>query len=242
MKKLESSLKNMLLVLTGVTVVSVALLAYMNVLTAEPIAQAQKKALDEALKEVLPDFDEITTDTLFKEDKNGKQVVDFIVYPAKKAGEWVGTAVQSTSHKAFSGDLTLLVGFDTKGTVLNYSILQSAETPGLGSKAAEWFGGYKKSEGQQPVVHSDQAKASVIGMNPGEAELKVNKDCPADYAGRVDAITASTITSRAFLEAINLAYATYMGQDTDAMTGATGKKTNDEQPAEADGNGAEAKQ
>ena len=174
--------------------------------------------------------------------RNGKQVVDFIVYPAKKAGEWVGTAVQSTSHKAFSGDLTLLVGFDTKGTVLNYSILQSAETPGLGSKAAEWFGGYKKSEGQQPVVHSDQAKASVIGMNPGEAELKVNKDCPADYAGRVDAITASTITSRAFLEAINLAYATYVGQDTDAMTGATGKKTNDEQPAEADGNGAEAKQ
>ena len=40
MKKLESSLKNMVIVLTGVTVVAGALLGYVNELTKEPIAQA----------------------------------------------------------------------------------------------------------------------------------------------------------------------------------------------------------
>ena len=56
MKKLESSLKNMLLVLTAVTGVSVALLAYVNELTKEPIAQANAKTLNEALKSVVPAF------------------------------------------------------------------------------------------------------------------------------------------------------------------------------------------
>lgn len=54
MKKLESSLKNMLLVLTAVTGVSVALLAYVNELTKEPIAQANAKTLNEALKSWCP--------------------------------------------------------------------------------------------------------------------------------------------------------------------------------------------
>ena len=43
MKKLESSLKNMLLVLTGVTAVSVALLAYVNELTKEPMRKPMPK-------------------------------------------------------------------------------------------------------------------------------------------------------------------------------------------------------
>ena len=46
-------------------------------------------------------------------------------------------------------------------------------------------------------------------MNPGEAPLTVSKD-----GGKVDAITASTITSRAFLNAVNVAYAAYAGQNT----------------------------
>ena len=46
----------MLLVLTGVTAISVALLAYVNELTKGPIAEANAKTLNEALKEVLPEF------------------------------------------------------------------------------------------------------------------------------------------------------------------------------------------
>ncbi|WP_017142849.1 RnfABCDGE type electron transport complex subunit G [Bacteroides finegoldii] len=206
MKKLESSLKNMLLVLTGVTAISVALLAYVNELTKGPIAEANAKTLNEALKQVLPEFTNNPvgeSDTIFSE-KDGKKVVDFIVYPAKKGEEWVGSAVESKAM-GFGGELKVLVGFDAEGKIYNYSLLAHAETPGLGSKAADWF-----KEGN---------KGSIKGMSPGEGELKVSKD-----GGRVDAITASTITSRAFLNAVNKAYEAYKTGEVNTVSGASQKK------------------
>lgn len=181
----------MLLVLTGVTAISVALLAYVNVLTEKPIAQANAAILNEALREVLPSFTEINTDTVFSE-KNGKKVVEFIIYPASTEGKLVGTAVQAVSL-GFGGDLKVLVGFDLKGDIINYSLLSHAETPGLGSKAVDWF---KKNN-----------KGDITGKNPGVQPLVVKKD-----GGDIDAITASTITTRAFLKAINEAYRVHAGR------------------------------
>ena len=181
----------MLLVLTGVTAISVALLAYVNELTKGPIAKANAEILNKALKQVLPPFtnDPVAEcDTLYSE-KDGKKLIDFILYPAKDGDKWVGTAVEAKSM-GFGGELKILVGFDADGRIYNYSLLSHAETPGLGSKAAEWF-----KEGN---------KGSIKGLNPGDAPLAVSKD-----GGKVDAITASTITSRAFLKAINAAYAAY---------------------------------
>ena len=195
----------MLLVLTGVTAISVALLAYVNELTKGPIAEANAKTLNEALKQVLPEFTNNPvgeSDTIFSE-KDGKKVVDFIVYPAKKGEEWVGSAVESKAM-GFGGELKVLVGFDAKGKIYNYSLLAHAETPGLGSKAADWF-----KEGN---------KGSIKGMSPGEGELKVSKD-----GGQVDAITASTITSRAFLKAVNKAYEAYKTGEVNTVSGATRK-------------------
>ena len=195
----------MLLVLTGVTAISVALLAYVNELTKGPIAEANAKTLNEALKQVLPEFTNNPvgeSDTIFSE-KDGKKVVDFIVYPAKKGEEWVGSAVESKAM-GFGGELKVLVGFDAKGKIYNYSLLAHAETPGLGSKAADWF-----KEGN---------KGSIKGMSPGEGELKVSKD-----GGQVDAITASTITSRAFLNAVNKAYEAYKTGEVDTVSGASQK-------------------
>ena len=195
----------MLLVLTGVTAISVALLAYVNELTKGPIAEANAKTLNKALKQVLPEFTNNPvgeSDTIFSE-KDGKKVVDFIVYPAKKGEEWVGSAVESKAM-GFGGELKVLVGFDAEGKIYNYSLLAHAETPGLGSKAADWF-----KEGN---------KGSIKGMSPGEGELKVSKD-----GGQVDAITASTITSRAFLKAVNKAYEAYKTGEVNTVSGATRK-------------------
>lgn len=196
----------MLLVLTGVTAISVALLAYVNELTKGPIAEANAKTLNEALKQVLPAFTNnpvAESDTVFSE-KDGKKLVDFILYPAKDGEQWVGTAVQATSL-GFAGELKVLVGFDAEGKIYNYSLLAHAETPGLGSKAADWF--------------KEGGKSSIVGMNPGETALAVSKD-----GGKVDAITASTITSRAFLNAVNAAYQAYKGEGAaDAASGATQK-------------------
>ena len=208
----------MLLVLTGVTAVSVALLAYVNELTKGPIAEANAKTLNEALKKVLPEYTNnpvAESDTVFSE-KDGKKVVDFIVYPAKKGEEWVGSAVESKAM-GFGGELKVLVGFDANGKIYNYSLLAHTETPGLGSKADKWFGAYDATKGEKAVTH-EMSKKSIIGMSPGEGELKVSKD-----GGQVDAITASTITSRAFLNAINKAYEAYKTGEVDTVSGASQK-------------------
>ena len=202
----------MLLVLTGVTAVSVALLAYVNELTKGPIAEANAKTLNEALKKVLPEFTNnpvAESDTIFSE-KDGKKNVDFIVYPAKNGEELVGTAVEAKS-----------MGFDAEGKIYNYSLLAHAETPGLGSKADKWFGAYDPAKGEQAVSH-EESKKSILGMNPGEAPLAVSKD-----GGAVDAITASTITSRAFLNAVNAAYQAYKaeGGKVNGVSGASQKAT-----------------
>ena len=207
-----------MLVLTGVTAISVALLAYVNELTKGPIAEANAKTLNKALKQVLPEFTNNPvgeSDTIFSE-KDGKKVVDFIVYPAKKGEEWVGSAVESKAM-GFGGELKVLVGFDAKGKIYNYSLLAHTETPGLGSKADKWFGAYDATKGEKAVTH-EMSKKSIIGMSPGEGELKVSKD-----GGQVDAITASTITSRAFLNAINKAYEAYKTGEVDTVSGASQK-------------------
>ena len=209
----------MLLVLTGVTAVSVALLAYVNELTKGPIAEANAKTLNEALKKVLPEFTNnpvAESDTVFSE-KDGKKIVDFIIYPAKNGEQWVGSAVEATSM-GFGGELKVLVGFDAEGKIYNYSLLAHAETPGLGSKADKWFGAYDPAKGEQAVSHEQSAKA-ILGMNPGDAPLAVTKD----MNGQVDAITASTITSRAFLNAVNAAYQAYKGGTSDTTSGASRK-------------------
>lgn len=199
MKKLESSLKNMLLVLTGVTAISVALLAYVNQLTAAPIAEAEAQALSDAVRAVVPGFD---NDPIAEQKIQKVNGVDYAVYPATKGGTYIGAAIEA-SAMGFGGTLRVLVGFDAEGNILDYSLLSHAETPGLGSKADTWF---KKS-----------GKGDIIGMNPGKTPLAVDKD-----GGQVDAITASTITTRAFLSAVNAAYAAYAGQDTtDGTTGAS---------------------
>lgn len=198
MKKLESSLKNMVIVLTAITVIATGLLAYVNQLTAGPIAEANAKALSDAIAIVVPGFDNNPAEAPETIELNG---ATYKIYKATKGGEFIGAAVESSAN-GFGGALSVLVGFDKEGNIIDYSLLSHAETPGLGSKAADWF---KKG-----------AKGDIIGMNPGHKALTVSKD-----GGQVDAITASTITSRAFLQAVNNAYAAYSGQNVDSTSGAT---------------------
>lgn len=199
MKKLESSFKNMVLSLTGFTLVAGALLGWVNQITAEPIAQANAKTLSDAIAVVVPGFDNDPAASPEVIDLDG---TTYKIYRATKDGKFVGAAVESSAN-GFGGNLTVLVGFDPDGNIIDYSLLSHAETPGLGSKAADWF---KKGN-----------KGDITGKNPGEKPLTVSKD-----GGDVDAITASTITSRAFLLAVNNAYKVYKNQNVDAASGATG--------------------
>jgi len=190
MKKLESSLKNMVLVLTGVAVVMGGILAFVNHLTEGPISQQKEKALADGIKTVMVCDNLVVakTDEVKQNDAKGKEIV-YTIYQVKDAqGQDLGAAVESTTM-GFGGDLKVLVGFDPEGKILGYTLLEHAETPGLGAKADKWF-----QKGQ---------KGDIVGKSPAEP-LTVSKD-----GGQVDAITASTITSRAFLLAVNNAYKAY---------------------------------
>ena len=227
MKKLESSLTNMVLVLTLVAVIMGGVLAYVNHLTEGPIEQVNKQKTDDGIKAVMA-CDDVTvaqTDTFKVKDEKGKDL-EYIVYQVNDAaGKELGAAVVSTSL-GFGGDLKVMVGFDNEGNILGYTLLAHTETPGLGAKADKWF----QADG----------KGSIIGKNPGEKSkgLGVTKDKDAEQL-QVEAITASTITSRAFLKAINNAYGIYKDNckaapETDAATGATKKETNDDEEKKED--------
>lgn len=188
MKKLESTLPNMVIVLTLIAVVAGLALGYVNSITAGPIEEIKKQQLADGIKAVL-NADELQVAEPQTRD-NGA-----VIYYTDK-----GTAVQTTDPNGFGGKLTVLVGFNEEGLIQGYRVLETAETPGLGAKAGEWF-----QKGQ---------KGDIIGKQAGN--LTVSKD-----GGEVDAITASTITSRSFLRCVNAAYAALSEAKTDAQTGAT---------------------
>ena len=203
MKKLESSLLNMVLVLTGVAVIMGGILAYMNHLTEGPINEQKVKALNDGIKVVMCNetAEMVKVDTVIKNDAKGKELT-YIIYQIQNAQKQdLGAAVVSTTS-GFGGNLKVLVGFDSEGKILGYTLLEHTETPGLGAKADKWF-----QKGQ---------KGDIIGKSPA-VPLTVKKD-----DGQIDAITASTITSRAFLLAINNAYNAYKATPaSDAQTGAS---------------------
>ncbi|MFW5974645.1 MAG: RnfABCDGE type electron transport complex subunit G [Bacteroidota bacterium] len=184
-KKPESNFINMVLTLLMVAAIAGLALGGVFVVTKEPIAKAKEAKLNQALRQVLPEFD--TTEVQQLEPEDGTEPLTF--YSAYKDGELVGTAVETYTNKGYSGRIDVMVGFDSDMTILNTSVLKHAETPGLGDKMSK-----EKSD------WSDQFK----NKNPEDFNLSVTKD-----GGDVDAITAATITSRAFCDAVDRAYKTY---------------------------------
>ncbi len=198
----------MFLSLTIICVCIGGILAGVNELTREPIEQSKKAKLENAIKEVVPKFDNSPSEEAYY-GKIGEGD-SLKIYPAKKGGQLVGIAVESNSMKGFGGEIKIIVGLDTEGKVINYAVLQHAETPGLGDKMGTWF-------------KTDKNKQSILGKNLSSGELKVSKD-----GGDVDAITAATISSRAFLDAVNRAHAAYSGSGrADAASGATNSTDSD---------------
>ena len=193
----------MVLVLTGVAVIMGGILAFVNHLTEGPIAAQKEKALADGIKTVMcvNDLKVAKTDEVKQNDDKGKELTYTVYEIQDTKGNDLGAAVES-STLGFGGTLKVLVGFDPEGKILGYTLLEHTETPGLGAKADKWF-----QKGQ---------KGDIIGKDPKEP-LTVSKD-----GGQVDAITASTITSRAFLLAVNNAYKAYRATPAaDAETGAT---------------------
>ena len=192
MEKLKSNLPNMVGILTTVAVLCGGILAYVNDLTDAPRKEAAQNALNAGIEQVMGGKCKVEKPDTIIRTVDGKELT-YIAYKTDK-----GTAIQSTDPNGFGGNLTVLVGFNNAGDILGYTILETAETPGLGAKAHKWF--------QSVENGGNSEKSSIIGKNPAKNQLRVTKD---NDGGEIDAITASTITSRAFLRAVQEAYNTY---------------------------------
>ena len=190
-KKMPSTFFNMVMVLTVISLVSALALGFTYSGTKSAIAQVEVKKTLKALKKVLPEFDntpnpndaKYTVEVSDDPDVGAPfKTLDF--YPAVKDGKSVGTAVKTYSKEAFGEPIWLMVGFDKDDKIYDIVVLKQKETPGLGTKMGD-----KKFKNQ------------FKGKDPAAFKMKVTKD-----KGEVDAISAATISSRAFCDAVQRAY------------------------------------
>jgi electron transport complex protein RnfG len=197
MAKKESTFLNMTLTLFIVTAVAAVALGFVYNFTKDPIEQAKAEKLKVAINMVVPGAEkgEIIETSVPSPDGGD----DLSLYKVVVDGEWIGTAVKSYTNKGFGGYMSVMVGFDTNGIIIDNNVLEHKETPGLGDK-------------------SDKAKSSwneqFKGKDPASYKLSVKKD-----GGDVDAITAATISSRAYCDAIQRAYTGFINniESTDVM-------------------------
>ncbi len=207
---MKSTLFNMVVVLFIVTLIASAGVGAVNMITADAIAEANAAATKQAVSNVLPAFEntEISEQTI--------DDMPIVVYTATSGEEVVGYAVESMTKNGFGGVIRLMVGFAPDGQILNVNVLQQAETPGLGTKMAD---------------EDNALLRSIKDKKAWEIEFKVKKD-----GGELDALTAATISSRAYYDAVERAYRAYRvaagyADSADGVSGATA--TNDNASAEA---------
>jgi electron transport complex protein RnfG len=176
-KKLESTLGNMLLSLVLLSMVMSAALAFVYLRTKGPIEAAAQQKEIAAIRQVLPEFD--SDPNASKTEQDG-----VIVYRLSKQNQPVGYAIKTFTEKGFGGHIEIMAGFLPDGSINSVTVLTHKETPGLGTKMTD-------------PKFSDQ----FLGKNPADFILKVKKD-----GGKVDAITAATVSSRAYCDALQRAY------------------------------------
>lgn len=194
---LKSTFKNMVICLTLICVVCSALLAGVYALTAAPIEKAAAEKLTGAISEVLPPFETLSEQKTV--ELSGKTYSYYEVSDAE--GNVLGYAVNA-AETGFGGPVSLMVGVLADGTLYNTKVLSHSETPGLGAKCTE-------------PAFADQFR----NLDLSVTTLSVKKD-----GGDIDAITAATITSRAYVKTVALALDVFnaiKGENVDAVDGAS---------------------
>jgi electron transport complex protein RnfG len=183
MAKTESTFINMLMTLFVVTLVAAGLMGSVFSITKEPIRLAELKKKNDAIQVVVPGFDNEPSQEVKSIFMDGDSIY---LYTARKGEEILGTAVETFTNLGFSGRFKLMVGFTPDGSIIDIAVIQHSETPGLGNKMEKGKSNFS---------------VQFMGKNPETFKLAVKKD-----RGDVDAITASTITSRAYCDAVQRAY------------------------------------
>ena len=196
----QSTLRNMVLCLFLVTLVTSALMGAAYVLTYDAIALQQKSKINESIAAVVPPFDNNPSAEMIEHEEDGKPIK---VYPIKKDGKAVAYAVEAFTTNGYNSDpIILMIGFLVDGTIYRTTVVSHGETPGLGDKM-------EPSKGTFSLQFE--------GKHPSNFKLAVKQD-----GGDVDAITASTISSRAFCGVVDQAYKTLMQLKEEGKIGEKG--------------------
>jgi len=188
----------MLVALFVITAVSGGLLGLVYGVTKDTIAEVEVKKNEAAIQTVLPLEGEITYKAETIEfTENGVTTTFPCNLAYDQNGNFKGAAVK-TSEGGFGGKIEMMVGFLADGTIKGTSVLSHSETPGLGANMTGKF------------------KDQFVDKNPASYRLSVTKD-----GGDVDAITAATITSRAFSKAVDKAYKAFEANKANFIKGGT---------------------
>lgn len=179
---------NMTLTLFVITAIPAILLGFVYNFTKAPIAKVKEEKLKQSINLVVPGADKGKVKEFGVMPAEGKDSLYF--YEVTLNDVLIGTAVKTYTDKGFAGRFTVMVGFDKTGKIIDTDMLEHKETPGLGDNASNNKGTW-----------NDQFNGKI----PSETyKLKVKKD-----GGSVDAITAATISSRAYCDALQRAFDAY---------------------------------
>ncbi len=193
--KMKNSFGNMVIVLGLVAGIASVSLGFVYELTKAPIAKAQADKLKKAIAMVAPEFDELKELNVAPADNLGDSLIFYELY---KGDDLTATAIKTWTDKGFGGRVWAIVCFLPDGTINNSNVLIHTETPGLGDKTD-----IKNSNWNQQFKDK----------NPEDFKLSVTKD-----GGDVNAITAATISSRAYCDAMQRAYDAFIKHQSGASS------------------------
>jgi electron transport complex protein RnfG len=171
-------------------------LAFVYQGTGTIIARRQQADLEAALGALFPSADAFS-DITGKLQSPDPAVIFEEIYEARKGQDLIGAALR-VSRGSYGGPLKALVGVNAGGTIAGVQILEHQDTPGLGANAAS------------PSYFVDRSRGLTF---TGQFTGKDAAD-PFEVKADVEAITASTITSRAVADAVKAAgraAAAYLG-------------------------------
>lgn len=190
---MQQSIRKNGLMLFAFALMMAAVLAFTHEGTKEKIDESERKAAKKALLEIIPQSridNDILTDTIELPEEARKQLgiddSNNTVYIARKNNQVVAVIIPATAPDGYSGDIKLLAGINTDGTIAGVRVLAHKETPGLGDKID---------------LRKNNWITSFNGRsldNPASNGWQVKKD-----GGEFDQFTGATITPRAVVRRVH---------------------------------------
>lgn len=178
-----------------------AALVVANQVTHPKIVEAEERDLQVSLSEVLPEGfadNNLLKDAITLPGDDGKPI---IFYRARKAGAVTGAVFQSVG-RGYGGELVVLIGVDTQGTLLGARVIRHKETPGLGDKI---------EAAKSKWIHDFEGKSLT---SPPPEQWGVKKD-----GGVFDQFAGATITPRAVVKAVKAGMTFYAAHRREILEG-----------------------